>query len=299
MVEACHAIGRPEACLPLTPEEVRERCASPIFRVGALYPGAATVQPALLARGLREKVLDAGVELFEQTAVRDVARRDGSVVAEADGGTVTAGAGVMATGGALVGHPHLRRRLTVTSSHMVITEPVPDVLEEIGWTRGECVTDSRAMVHYFRTTPDGRIAFGWGGGRVVRGARTGGRAEVDPSVVAQIERHLVRFFPALEGRRIEQAWGGPIDVSPSHLPVVGEIEGGLHCALRLHRSRGRPVLHGRPFARLAGARSRRRAGPARLRLARASASSARAVSLHRRLDHPPRDPAQGGGARAR
>jgi glycine/D-amino acid oxidase-like deaminating enzyme len=230
VVEACHAIGRPEACLPLTPEEVRERCASPILRVGALYPGAATVQPALLARGLREKVLDAGVELFEQTAVRDAARRDGSVVAEANGGTVTAGAGVMATGGALVGHPHLRRRLTVTSSHMVITEPVPEVLEEIGWTRSECVTDSRAMVHYFRTTPDGRIAFGWGGGRVVRGARTGGRAEVDPSVVAQIERHLVRFFPALEGRRIEQAWGGPIDVSPSHLPVVGEIEDGLHCA---------------------------------------------------------------------
>ncbi len=139
-------------------------------------------------------------------------------------------AAVIATGGALAGLPRLRRRLTVTSSHMVITEPVPDVLEQIGWTGGESITDLRAMIHYFRTTPDGRIAFGWGGGRVVRGARTDGRAEVDPSVIAAIERHLVRFFPALEGRRIAAAWGGPIDVSPSHLPVIDEIEPSIHCA---------------------------------------------------------------------
>ncbi len=121
----------------------------------------------------------------------------------------------------------MRHRLTLTSSHMVITEPVPDVLEQLNWTGGECVTDSRAMIHYFRTTPDGRIAFGWGGGKVVYGSRTGGRAEVDPALSAEIERHLLRFFPALQGRRIEHAWGGPIDVSPSHLPVVTEIERGV------------------------------------------------------------------------
>jgi glycine/D-amino acid oxidase-like deaminating enzyme len=229
-VESCRAVGRPQACVPLTPEEVRARCASPIFRAGALYPGAATVQPARLARGLRDRVREAGVELFEHSAVDRVRRRGSAVVAESAAGAVVAEAAVMAIGGALVGLPGLRRRLTVTSSHMVISEPVPEVLEQIGWTGNECVTDSRAMVHYFRTTPDGRIAFGWGAGRVVRGARTDGRAEIDPDVVAQIERDLVRFFPALEGRRIACAWGGPIDVSPSHLPVVGELEPRVHCA---------------------------------------------------------------------
>jgi glycine/D-amino acid oxidase-like deaminating enzyme len=230
VVAACRAIGRSEACLPLTPEEVRARCGSPIFRAGALYPGGATVQPARLARGLRDRVRAVGVELFERTPVEGVRRRGGAIVAEAGGDTVTAEVGVMATGGALAGHARLRRRLTVTSSHIVITEPVPDYLEEIGWTGGECITDSRAMIHYFRTTPDGRIAFGWGGGPVARGARTDGRAEMDPVVVADIERHLVRFFPGLEGRRIEHAWGGPIDVSPSHLPVVEELEPGIHGA---------------------------------------------------------------------
>ena len=180
------------------------------------------------ARAARPRQRAPGSSLFENTPVDAVSRRGGDVVVRCGRGQVVAAAAVMATGGALVGLPRLRRRLTLTSSHMVITEPVPDLLEEIGWTGGECITDSRAMIHYFRTTPDGRIAFGWGGGRVVRGARTGGRAEIDPEVIAEVERHLVRFFPGLRGRRIELAWGGPIDVSPSHLPVVVEIDDRIH-----------------------------------------------------------------------
>jgi glycine/D-amino acid oxidase-like deaminating enzyme len=108
----------------------------------------------------------------------------------------------------------------VTSSHIVLTEPVPELLEEIAWTGGECITDSRAMVHYMRTTPDGRIALGWGGGRIAWGARLGGLTEMDPRVVRRVATDLRSFFPGLEGRALTHAWGGPIDVSPTHLPVV-------------------------------------------------------------------------------
>jgi len=223
-------LGTPGAVASLDASQVAARCRSPIFRGGAFYPQAATVQPARLAQGLRARVRERGVELYERTPLEEVERRGGDVVAKAPGGSVRARSAVLATGGQLVGLPRLRRRLTLTSSHVVVTEPVPDVLEEIGWTGGECITDSRAMIHYFRTTPDGRIAFGWGGGRVVFGARTTGRAEVDPHVTDQVERHLMRFFPQLEGRRVEHAWGGPIDVSPSHLPVIGELDPAVHCA---------------------------------------------------------------------
>jgi len=51
-VRACADLGEPEACQPIDADEVRRRCASPIFRGGAFYPGAATVQPARLGRGL-------------------------------------------------------------------------------------------------------------------------------------------------------------------------------------------------------------------------------------------------------
>jgi glycine/D-amino acid oxidase-like deaminating enzyme len=214
-----------DACIPQSPAEVMRRCDSPLFRGGVYHPAAATVQPARLARGLRDRLVERGVLIFEGSRARRL-RSGGDVVEiETATGRARAGAAVLAAGGQLAAHPPLRRRLTVTSSHMVITEPVPDVLEDIGWTGGECITDSRAMVQYFRTTPDGRIAFGWGGGRVVPGARVNGRAEVDRRVVAEIKRRLMRVFPALRGRRIEHAWGGPIDVSPTHLPVIGSLVG--------------------------------------------------------------------------
>jgi glycine/D-amino acid oxidase-like deaminating enzyme len=166
------------------------------------------------------------VPIFEGTRA-ERPRRDGDhLVVAARGGRVRARSAVLATGAALAGLRPLSRRLTVTSSHMVITEPVPDVLEELGWTGGECITDSRMLLHYFRTTRDGRIAFGWGGGRVALAGRLNGKAEIDPDVVSDVERSLVRFFPPLAGRRIEHAWGGPIDVSPTHLPVVGSLEEG-------------------------------------------------------------------------
>jgi glycine/D-amino acid oxidase-like deaminating enzyme len=134
---------------------------------------------------------------------------------------------VLAIGSAAKGRRGpLRSRLTVASSHIVLTEPVPDVLEQIGWTRGDCITDSRALVHYFRTTPDGRIAFGWGGGRIAMGAKTKGRAEVDPDVIAAATKHLYEYFPALRGRRVTHAWGGPIDASPTHLPAVSTLAHG-------------------------------------------------------------------------
>lgn len=246
--------GQAEFARPLSPGEVAERCASPAFRGGAFYRDAATVQPARLALGLRRRLIEAGVEIYEHSPVRRLAASDfvgagtptksnartgggvartgcGSVRAETLGGAVTAGAAIVAIGGAAKapGGP-LRDSLTVTSSHVVLTEPVPDVLEEIGWTGGECITDSRALIDYFRTTPDGRIAFGWGGGRIEMGARLHGRAELDPAVVRAAADRLRQYFPALTNREITHAWGGPVDVSPTHIPMVVPLDANLFAA---------------------------------------------------------------------
>src|SRR5205814_703979 len=83
-----------------------------------------------------------------------------------------------------------RARLATWSSSIVLTAPAPDRLEAIGWTGGECITDARATVQYFRTTPDGRIAFGGGGGRVVSARRADGRWDHDPVSIARAEAGL-------------------------------------------------------------------------------------------------------------
>jgi glycine/D-amino acid oxidase-like deaminating enzyme len=249
-VAAAAALGAPHRVVDLTGAEVRARCDSERFRRGVLIPDFATLQPARLALGLRRRLVERGALVFERSRVRrlehgvatdggpkdqapgrargvlaESAGRARGVLAEAAGGRVRAGAAVLAMGSAARALRELRGRLTVTSSHIVLTEPVPDVIEQIGWTGGECITDGRTLLHYFRTTPDGRILLGWGGGRLAYGTRLNGRVEVDPEIVAETHAGLLRLFPALAGRRITHAWGGPIDVSPSHIPQIGTLPG--------------------------------------------------------------------------
>jgi glycine/D-amino acid oxidase-like deaminating enzyme len=226
-VDACRELGIEGVVEALDADGVAAHCRSPAFRGGAFYEDSATVQPARLAFGLRDRLRAVGVDVHEASAVRALRAAPDGVEARTDGGTVRAGAAVIAIGGAAAGRRGpLRNRLTVTSSHIILTEPVPDVLEEVGWTGGECITDSRTMLHYFRTTPDGRIAFGLGGGQISFNAGLHGRVEVDPGVAQLAAERLRAYFPAVEGRKLTHAWGGPIDVSPTHLPLVMPLRGG-------------------------------------------------------------------------
>jgi glycine/D-amino acid oxidase-like deaminating enzyme len=253
-IAACRGLGATDAVQPLSPSQVAAHCASPAFRAGAFYPTSATLQPARLALGLRDRLRAHGVELFESTPVRALRDAPDGVEARTPTGTVRARAAVVAIGGAATARQGpLRNRLTITSSHIVLTEPVPDLLEEIGWTGGECITDSRTMLHYFRTTPDGRIAFGLGGGRISIGGRLRGKVELDPAVVARAAERLHAYFPGVAGRHITHAWGGPIDVSPTHLPVVVPLAGGRAFAAAGYTGNGVGPSHmvGRTLASLA------------------------------------------------
>ena len=220
-VAAAAALGAPHRVVDLTGAEVRARCDSARFRRGVLIPDFATLQPARLGLGLRRRLVERGALVFEHSRVRALR----GATAETASGRVRAGAAVIAMGSAARAIPSLHTKLTVTSSHIVLTEPVPDVIQEIGWMGGECITDGRTLLHYFRTTPDHRILIGWGGGRLAYGSRLNGRVEVDAEIAAETHAGLLRLFPALAGRRITHAWGGPIDVSPSHIPQVGTLPG--------------------------------------------------------------------------
>ncbi|HEX3278807.1 MAG TPA: FAD-dependent oxidoreductase, partial [Thermoleophilaceae bacterium] len=136
-VEAAAALGAPERIFELSPGDVQARCASPRFRGGVCVPDFATLQPARLALGLRRRLIERGVRIYERTPMHRL--RKGLRV-ETPGGEVSAGSAVLAIGPAARGQRGLRTRLSVTSSHIVLTEPVPDVIEQLGWD-GECITD--------------------------------------------------------------------------------------------------------------------------------------------------------------
>lgn len=74
------------------------------------------------------------------------------------------------------------------------------------------------MVHYYRTTPDGRFAFGKGGGRLAYGARIG-RSFTGPSpLAAVITARLRTTYPSLAAVSIAASWTGPIDRTVDGLP---------------------------------------------------------------------------------
>jgi glycine/D-amino acid oxidase-like deaminating enzyme len=223
-VAACRELGVGEQVREVDAAGARAVCDSPVFGAGALWTSSATVHPAHLALGLRARLLERGVRIFEHTRVDGVDDAPGGVRARmVGGGEVVAGAAVLAINQASAAVAPLRGALSVASSHVVATEPVPAVLERLGWTGGEGIADCRTMLHYFRTTRDGRVVFGWGGGRMGMGARRRTALDLDPGVQDATARDLSTLLPALRGARIEHAWGGPIDVSPVHLPWFGTL----------------------------------------------------------------------------
>ncbi len=229
ILEVAARLGVVDRYRALAGAEVRARCASPVLRGGLLLPGDAQIQPARLARGLRRVLLERGVVIREGTRVARL-RPDGpGVRAEtALGPVVRAGHAVLAMNAWAAGWPGagFGSRMVTWSSYMVVTEPIPDRLAALGWTGGEAITDCRFTNHYFRTTADGRIAFGGGGGRAGYGGRLGDWVTRDRASVALAARGFRRIFPMLDDVRLTDAWGGPIDIAPNHLPSFGTLDGG-------------------------------------------------------------------------
>jgi glycine/D-amino acid oxidase-like deaminating enzyme len=149
------------------------------------------------------------------------------------------------------GWPGFRTRLLTWGSYIVLTEPIPKRLAEIGWTGGEAISDSRFTVHYFRTTRDGRLAFGAGVGEAGYGGSIGPSFTSDRRAVERAAAGMRRIFPMLADARIDDAWGGPIDISSDRLPAIGSMYGGrVHFA---HGYSGNGVGPSRLAGRILGA----------------------------------------------
>lgn len=218
---------RPGSFTVLSDEEVARRSGSPNHLAGVLESSGATVQPAALARALRRVALAKGVRVYEESRVRRLDRHHPAKLYTEDG-VLTADRVVVATNAWAAGLRELRNDLFVISSDMLMTEPIPGRLAEIGWTGGEGITDSQTLVCYYRTTVDGRIAFGKGGWAIGLGGwmppamtRHAGRARM-------VAADFRRYYPMLRDVRVVADWAGPIDRTYDSLPTFGRLGGREH-----------------------------------------------------------------------
>ena len=225
LIVAADRLGLADDFEVLSAEGMRKVVDSPVFRGGVVGHYGGTLHPARLVRGLRRVVMEMGVRVHEQTPVT----RFGSgspAVAETPSGTVRSGSAVIALNAWASHWKRFRREITVRGSYIVLTAPAPDRLEELGWTSGAGLSDYRAALHYVRTTPDGRIAFGIGGMQPNLARSIGPRFAYDEHALRVATADLHRMFPGFAGVPIDAGWGGPIDVSGGHLPFFGTLETG-------------------------------------------------------------------------
>ncbi len=205
-------------------DAVRARVNSPRY-LGAMWePRLALVNPLKLAREEKRLALRAGAQVFEQTAVIEVARTADGFRLTTLGGVVSAAKVVFATNAYSHLFAELGRRQTPAFTYMIATEPLNrEQLTPIGWRGQEGVEDARNLIHYYRITPDNRLIMGGGPvGLTYRGRLD---ADADEAAWRHLEEHAQWLFPSLKGARITHRWGGPFSVTMDLTPALGYVGG--------------------------------------------------------------------------
>ncbi len=222
-VEALDRLGlHPYEAVP--GDAMAERTGSARHIGGVFEKGVATLQPALLARGLRRIALERGVRIFENTPMLELVREPRPLV-KTRAGSVRADAVVLALNAWAHEMPEFRRTVMPIAVDAVITEAAPERLAALGLDNGVAISDSRMMVNYYRGTIDGRLSWGRGGSAIPFAGRLGTRFDgVSPRARA-LGDTVGSFYPCLAEVPIAASWRGPATRTATGLPFFGRLAG--------------------------------------------------------------------------
>ncbi len=221
-IAAAERVGLGEVLRKLDAEEARRLSGCVDAVEGVVWTLAGSVQPGLLAQGLRRVVKELGVRVYEASPMTAFTRGRPSVV-QTTGGAVIADQVVLGLASWLATVPELRRTLFIIPSHMVATEPAAARLDAVGWQYGRPFSDARITVHYGQRTKDDRMAFGRGGGRLGFAGHVIPAHFHDEREARQIAGDMCALMPAMRGVRIDWRWGGPVDRAQHAFPWVGTL----------------------------------------------------------------------------
>jgi glycine/D-amino acid oxidase-like deaminating enzyme len=207
----------------VAPAELEQRLHSPLHRYGVFDPRGGALQPALLARGLRRVARARGVDVLERSPVTKISADDSGICVRCSNGEVRANRAVLAANAWMAHLPGLREDVVVVSSDIVATAPAADHLRELGWRGGEGAFDAHMLIDYWRTTEEGRVVFGRGGGTLAFAARISDAFERSDRQRAAVERDLRHVLPALRDVKTTHAWAGAVERSSDGLIRFGHL----------------------------------------------------------------------------
>ncbi|MEI8595698.1 FAD-dependent oxidoreductase [Photobacterium sp. Hal280] len=209
---------------PWTKEKVQSESGSEVHLEGHFSSAAGTVQPGLLVRGLKRVAEKMGVTIFEHTPMTAIHRQKTPVRIVTPGATIQAGKVVLALNAWTPSlFPELKHSVVLVSSDMLITEPAPERLSTLGLSDGKSVIDGRTFVHYYRTTPDGRLMLGKGGNYFSFGNKVSAVFDQPSRYQSILGAAFRRFFPALQSVPVATTWTGASDRSATGMPFFGRL----------------------------------------------------------------------------
>ncbi len=80
-------------------------------------------------------------------------------------------------------------------------------------------------VNYWRSTYDGRIAFGKGTGSLTYASRINGTFSVNKGDIDLVKEDFKCSYPEFSGVEVASSWSGPIDRTYDSLPIFGNLGG--------------------------------------------------------------------------
>lgn len=223
-IETAQRLGL-DTFLPVEGAAMDEYVRSDRFRIGHFEEHTLILNPAKLARGLREAAQARGVSIFEMTPVDEIETVGSTVEARTPFGVVRADRALIATNAYAQQIPALRRKIFTIYSYITLTEPLTsEHWERVGWQRRNGLEDKRFFLHYARPTADGRIL--WGGRDAPFSPHPPNIwCDRDPSVFGRLEETFRWTFPQLADVELERGWGGPVCGTADTIATVRWLKG--------------------------------------------------------------------------
>ena len=198
-------------------EQLKE-LGSDVYHGGVVFPRHASVDPGKYHRGLLQRVIDAGVDVFGQCAVLDIEQTPDGFVITTQKGKVKARDVIIATNGYTTNlTPWLQKRVIPIGSYIISTEELDPVMVNELFPTNRIASDTCKVIYYYRTSPDRkRILFG---GRV-------SATETNPLLSGpKLLKDLYRIFPQLEGTKISHSWTGTVAYTFDEMAHTGQHNG--------------------------------------------------------------------------
>ena len=202
--------------------EIKSEIGTDAYFGGLSDKSSGGLQPAKYVDGLARAVAGLGVILCEDTRAEKINREGGGYELMTSKGDIKARDVVIATNGytdMLV--PGLKPKVFPVGSYIIVTEPLPQDLQDKLSPKQRMFYDSKRFINYFRLTPDGRML--WGG-------RNDLSTDLDLNESAKIlSNQACKVFPELNDVEITHTWTGKLGITFDLMPHIGEIN-GIHYA---------------------------------------------------------------------